>query len=114
MRERDLSTPATNQQIVAAKRLLYVLDSQGNIVGKTPLYQRYQYNQNAYLKAKQDYDAAYAQALGDPMKLQNWPIMGVTYRQRVNQAYDEWKTGDAQAVEQAIAVLEEGGSADKK
>ncbi len=101
-----MSAPSQVQQdIDAARRVLYVLDAQGNIVGKTPLYQRYQDNESAFLKAKQDYNNAYADALNDPVKLQNWPIAGVDYKQRVDQAYDAWRTADAQRVEQAIAIL---------
>ena len=52
----------------------------------------YEQNAAAYAKAKEDYADAYAEALTDPIKLQNFPMTATSYQQKIDQAYDEWKT----------------------
>jgi hypothetical protein len=96
--------------IDVARKALYELDEKGNIVGKSLLYKMYQQNAAAYAKAKKDYADAYAEALADPIKLQNWPLAGRSYQQKIDQAYDEWKTADAAKIERALAILESVGA----
>jgi hypothetical protein len=82
------------QQIEDARRVLYDIDPvNGNTIGKSKLYRRYEKNAANYAKAKSGYAAAYAKAQSDPVALQVWPLTGVTYRQAIDSAWDDWIIG---------------------
>jgi hypothetical protein len=99
------------QQIESARRTLYELDPvDGNIIGKSKLYEMYQNNAAAYAKAKSDYAAAYARASADPAALQAWPVTGTTYQQAVDNAWNDWVSEGKLKVENALAVIGTSGN----
>ena len=99
------------QQVESARRTLYELDPvNGNIIGKSKLYEMYQNNAAAYANAKSDYAAAYAKAQADPATLQAWPLTATTYRQAVDNAWNDWVIGGKLNVERALAVINTCGN----
>lgn len=80
-----------------------VMDQNGN---PTPHYQAYLRFENEYKAKVKAQDDAYADALTDPIKLQNWPIVGKFYSDDIDQAMDRWVSlGFKQEIETAIATL---------
>jgi hypothetical protein len=103
-------SPEVQKQIDDATKVLHELDpDDGSIVGKSKLYKNYLKNALAYTQAKKDYADAQAAALADPVKAQTWPIDSALYQEKINQAYDAFKTGGADMVERALHVLEAVG-----
>jgi hypothetical protein len=96
---------AVQQQIDEAQKVLYELDTDGSILGKSKLYKTYEKNSNAYALAKALYATAMAQAKSDPAKAEIWPMTSTTYQQTVDDAYDTWKTEGADKVERALDIL---------
>ena len=99
------------QQIAAARGTLYDLDpANGNITGKSRLYEAYEKNAAAYANAKSDYAAAYAKAQSNPAALQAWPVAGKTYQQAVDNAWNDWVSEGKLKVENALAVIGTSGN----
>lgn len=98
------------QQIEDARRVLYNLAPDGTIISKSNLYEMYEKNAANYAKAKSGYAAAYAKAQSDPVALQVWPLTGVTYRQAIDSAWDDWIIEGKAKVESALAVTNAFGS----
>jgi hypothetical protein len=96
---------AVQQQIDQAQAVLYELDTDGSILGKSKLYKTYEKNSAAYAMAKALYATAMAQAKSDPAKAEIWPMTSATYQQTVDDAYDTWKTEGAEKVERALDIL---------
>ena len=72
----------------------------------TQAYIAYQKYETAYNSKKNVYNQAYQNALSDPVKLQGWPVEGVTLQLEVNQAMNNWiALGFKNEIEKAIAVL---------
>jgi hypothetical protein len=97
------------QQIDDAKKVLYELDEEGNIVGKSRLYKTYVKNADAYAKAKSDYADAQAAALANPARAETWPQNSVFYQRIVDQAWDDFKTMGAEKIERALDTIESVG-----
>jgi hypothetical protein len=77
----------------------------------TPHYQSYMDREDEYKDKVKAYNRAYANAMTDPMKLQNWPRDGVLYQQDVDEAMDRWVGfGHKIEIEQAIATLAAQGT----
>lgn len=101
--------PDVQKQIDDATKTLYQLDADGNIIGKTPLYNNYIKNAGAYADAKKAYADAQAAAQADPVKAQSWPVDSATYQQKVDNAWDAWKTEGADKVERALDITKSVG-----
>ena len=97
------------KQITEAQSVLYKLDADGSITGKSDLYKKYVKNSTDYAKAKKDYNDAQAKALADPTLADAWPMDSVYYQNQVDQAWDTWKTEGAEKVERALDIIESVG-----
>jgi hypothetical protein len=104
-----LIAPEIQKQIDDAQKVLYELDEDGNIAGKSKLYRNYVKNATAYAKAKKDFTDAQSAALRDPAKAESWPQDSVVLQQQVDQAYDDLKTEGAEKIERAIGIIESVG-----
>ncbi len=102
-------SPDVQKQIDAAMNVLYLLDTDGSILGKSQLYKLYVKNAEAYAQAKTDFAIAQASALGNPATASSWPLMSDSYQQKVDDAYDTFKSEGANKVEQALDVIESVG-----
>ncbi len=72
----------------------------------TPHFQAYTKYEQAYKDRLEARDKAYSAALGDAMKLQQWPMDGVSYQEDVDTAWDRWMAlGFKIEIEKAIAAL---------
>jgi hypothetical protein len=101
--------PDIQKQIDDSTKILYQLDSDGNILGKSPVYKNYIKNAGAYADAKKAYADAQAAAQADPVKAQAWPVDSATHQQKVNDAWDAWKTEGADKVERALDIIKSVG-----
>jgi hypothetical protein len=101
--------PEVQKQIDDAKKILYEMDEEGNIVGKSKLYKNYVANSTAYAKAKKDYADAQAAALADPTKADIWPQDSVYYQNLVDTAWDTFKTEGAEQIERSLDIIESVG-----
>ncbi|BDC46044.1 hypothetical protein [Paraburkholderia terrae] len=80
-----------------------LMDKDGNV---TPHYQAYMQYEDTYKSKVKAWHRAYANAMTDPMKMQNWPIDGVQYQDDADEAMDRWVgLGFKQEIETAIATL---------
>ncbi|ADG20852.1 hypothetical protein [Paraburkholderia atlantica] len=102
--------PDVQKQIDDATKVLYELDpDDGSIVGKTKLYKNYMRNAEAYAQAKTDFTIAQNTALTDPTLAHSWPLLSASYKQKVDDAYDTFKTEGADKVERALDIIESVG-----
>jgi hypothetical protein len=80
-----------------------VMGQDGNPTPHCQAYMRFEDEYKSKVKAR---DEAYAAACSDPMRLQNWPIVGRTYADDVDKAMDRWVSlGFKNEIENAIATL---------
>jgi hypothetical protein len=97
-----MASDSTTQQAYKAAQAK-VMDQEGN---PTPQYQAYLRFEDEYKNKVKTRDDAYAAALADPMKFQNWPIVGKSYADDINKAMDRWASlGFKHEIESAIATL---------
>src|SRR5262249_13807771 len=75
--------PDVQKRIDEAQKILYELDEDGNIIGKTKLYKNYVKNAKAYAEAKSSFAEAQAEALRDPAKAQIFPQTSVVLQETV-------------------------------
>jgi hypothetical protein len=101
--------PAVQKRIDEARKVLNDMDADGNIVGRSKLYQRYLDNAAKHAKAKTAFALGRAEALQDPTKAELWPQIAGDLQQQVDQAWDDWKTQGAEKVEAALATIESVG-----
>ena len=97
--------PDVQKQINDSQAVLYSLDTDGSILGKSDLYKKYEKNASAYAMAKATYAIAMADAKTNPAKAEIWPMTSATYQQAVDDAYDTLKTEGAEKIERAIDVI---------
>lgn len=103
---QSVPNPDLQKALDAARAKLQ--DQDGNV---TPHYQAYMQFQDAYNSKLRAWHKAYAAAFTDPMKLQNWPIDGVSYEDDANQAMDRWiGLGFKEEIENALATLAAQGT----
>lgn len=88
-----------------SQRVLFELDTDGSIIGKSKLYKNYLNNANVLAKAKSDFAAANAAAMTDPVKANAWPVQSATFQQLVDQAQDSLVTEGGPKVERAIDTI---------
>lgn len=72
---------------------------------ETRLYRDYLDNQAAYIDARQAYSDAYLKAQKTAIGRNTWPIVASAFQLPVNNAYEKWRAGGADEVEQALAIL---------
>ena len=105
--------PAIEKQLADADAVLYrVVDTvdpdTGEVTPKrieTQLYRDYIDNQSAYNMARAVYTGAYIEAQKTQSGKSTWPLIASTLQLPVRQAYDKWRAGGADKVEQAMAIL---------
>jgi hypothetical protein len=73
---------------------------------ETPLYSDYLNSQAAYNSARLAYTEAYLEAQKTSTGRSTWPMVAPTLQLPVNTAYDRWRSGDADAIERAIATIQ--------
>jgi hypothetical protein len=103
---------AIQDQINAARAVLYVLDSKGQSTGvQTPAFAKYQAESIAWAQARSDFAKGEAQANADPFLGQAWPETSAVLQQKVDNAWDSWRGDNADAVENALETVgSQGGS----
>jgi hypothetical protein len=101
--------PDVQKQIDEARKVLYELDNDGTILGKTKLYKTYEKNARALAQAKANYATEMAAARSNPAKAEVWPMTSVTFQQAVDAAWDTLKTEGAEKVERALDIIESVG-----
>jgi hypothetical protein len=100
--------PDSNKQKAYDEARAKLLDQEGNPTAHYRAYLRYEAEYKAKVKA---WHEAQASASSDPMKLQNWPIEGVSYHDDADKAMDRWVSlGYKQEIENAIAILTAQGA----
>lgn len=105
--------PAIEKQLADADAVLYrtvdMIDPDtGESVPKrieTQLYRDYLDNQAAYNAARIGYIGAYLEAQKTASGKNTWPLIATTLQLPVRQAYDRWRSGGADRVEQAMAII---------
>lgn len=92
---------------LAAQKILYKTDAEGNIDfgTKTSVYLNYMKNADAVAEAKADFAVANTVAMIDPVKAQSWPVESARYNNKVKRARDALVAEGAEQVEKALNVL---------
>jgi hypothetical protein len=106
-------SPAIVKQLADSDAVLYrTVDSIDPETGETTpkrvetqLYRDYIDNQALYNNARIGYIGAYLEAQKTTMGRNTWPLIATTLQLPVKQAYDRWRSGGADKVEQAMAVI---------
>jgi hypothetical protein len=99
------------KQVDAAQRVLHVFDDQGNMKGFTKAYKTYQALKQAYADAEAAYANAEAAAMTNAALGQTWPVTSKSYKAAVDNAYDDWRSSDADKIENALETVKSvGGS----
>lgn len=99
-----------NDAIKAAydKAKAKLMDKDGN---PTPHYEAYMRYEDEYKSKVKASNTAYTSAFTDPAKLQMWPIVGKTYQDDIDEAWDRWSSfGFKEEIEAAIATLAAQGT----
>jgi hypothetical protein len=102
-------SPDIQARIDAAQKVLYAFDRDGNIIGKTEVYQNYVKNAAALAAAQANLALQLALAQRDPAKLEVFPITSGPLNQAIEQARDALISQGADRVELALDVLESVG-----
>jgi hypothetical protein len=98
--------PAMQKAYEAARAKM--MDKDGN---PTPHYEAYMRFEDEYKSKVKAWHKAYAAAFTDPLKLQSWPIDGVSYHDDADEAMDRWVSfGFKNEIENAIATLAAQGT----
>ncbi len=102
----SVPNPDLQKALDAARAKL--MDKDGN---PTPHYQAYMQYEDDYKSKVRAWHKAYAAAFTDPMKLQNWPIDGVSYHDDADEAMNRWiGFGFREEIENALATLAAQGT----
>ena len=107
MQPLQISQPAQDviDAVTAAQNLLYLRDDKGNFVGYTQLYAQYRRNRTTWTNAIAAQAAAYAQAMGDPVAGQAWPVVAQKYANDVSLALDDFNSMGRKQVEDALNTI---------
>jgi len=104
--QQSTLTPEMQKQYDDARAVLADKDD-----NPTSHYQAYMDREEEYKDKVKAYNRAYAGAMTDPFKLQNWPREGVLYQQDIDEAWDRWVgLGHKQEIEKAINTLAAQGT----
>jgi len=97
-----------NRGLLYTDVIAKLIDKDGNV---TPHYQAYMRYEDVYKSKVEARNKAYSAASTDPMKLQQWPMDGVSYQNDVDAAWDRWiGLGFKLEIEKAIATLAAQGT----
>jgi hypothetical protein len=104
--------PANIQkQIDDAMHVLYVFDDAGKQKGKTKEFKNYQILKQAYADAETAFANAQAAAMTNAALGQAWPVTSKSFKAAVDNAYDDWRSADAEKIENALESIKSiGGS----
>jgi hypothetical protein len=103
--------PDIQKQIDEAMRVLYVFDDAGKQKGKTKDFKNYQTLKQAYADAEAEYANAHSAAMTNAALGQSWPVTSKSLRTKVENAYDDWRSADAERIENALETVKSvGGS----
>jgi hypothetical protein len=99
------------KQIDDAMHILYVFDDAGVQKGKTKAFKNYENLKQAYADAETTFANAQANAMTNASLGQVWPVSSKSYKAAVDNAYDDWRSADAEKIENALeSVKAIGGS----
>lgn len=99
------------KQVDDAMHILHVFDDKGAMKGFTKEYKTYQTLKQAYMDAQAAYANAYAAAMNDASLGQVWPVTSKSLQAAVDNAYDDWRSSDAEKIENALETVKSvGGS----
>ena len=102
---------AIQKQVDDAMRVLYVFDDAGNQKGKTAGFKNYEKLKQAYADAETDFANAEAAAMTNAALGEVWPVASKSYKAAVDNAYDDWRSADAEKIENALETVKSiGGS----
>jgi hypothetical protein len=105
-------SPEVVKALEAAEKVLYNHDADGNITGPTIKFQNYLKFSQAYADAKANFAREQSIAMTDPVFGAAWPVTASSLQQKVDNAYDIWRSSGADDVEKALDTMNsEGGSA---
>jgi hypothetical protein len=103
--------PDIQKQIDDAMHVLYVFDDTGAQKGKTKAFKNYQNLKQAYADTETAFANAQAAAMSNPALGQVWPVSSKSYKAAVDNAYDDWRSADAEKIENALETVKAiGGS----
>jgi hypothetical protein len=97
--------PEVQKQIDDATKLLYELDTDGSILGKSKVHATYRKNAQALALAKAIYATEQAAAKANQAKADLWPMTSATYQQAVDDAWDALKSEGAEKVERSLDII---------
>jgi len=99
------------KQVDDAMHILHIFDDQGVMKGFTKGYKTYQTLKQAYMDAQAAYANAFAAAMNDASLGQVWPVTSKSLQASVDNAYDDWRSSDAEKIENALETVKSvGGS----
>jgi hypothetical protein len=105
--------PADIQKAINdAQNLLWVANTDGTPSGhRTPLYKQYEQLSQAWAEARKNYALANAAAQKDPALGAVWPETSSSLQTDVDNAWNDWRSADADKIENALDTLDsQGGS----
>ena len=103
--------PDIQKQVDEAMHVLYVFDDAGKPKGKTKEFKNYQTLKQAYADAEADYANAHSAAMTSSALGQSWPVTSKSLKVAVDNAYDDWRSADAEKIENALETVKSvGGS----
>jgi hypothetical protein len=97
------------KQLDDAQRILHVYDDQGNMKGFTKAYKTYQSLKQAYADAEAAFANAQAAAMANSSLGQVWPMTSKSLKVAVDNAYDDWRSSDADKIENALETVKATG-----
>lgn len=100
----------TKRRVEEARKVLYDLDDEGNILGKSRMYETYVNNASNYARAKSDYAEAQQDHLADPMRAAMWPVAAARYKREVDQAWHDLKAENGDKIEAALDTIQSVGT----
>lgn len=93
-------------KVDAARKLLWILDDKNQPTGKkTDQYKQYQKLAQAWADAKTQFALAQVAASKDPSLGAVWPVTSQSLQQKVDQAWDDWRSNNADEIENALDTL---------
>jgi hypothetical protein len=110
---KQLPYPTSEKQLADVYAVLYRIvnttDPDTGVVTpqqvETQLYRDYLDNQAAYHNARLVYNEAYLEAKKTPIGKNRWLFVASTLQLPVKAAYDKWRSGGADKIEQALAII---------
>ena len=102
-------SPEVVKALEAAEKVLYNLDADGNITGPTIKFQNYLKFSQAYADAKANFAREQSIAMTDPVFGAAWPVTAASLQQKVDNAYDIWRSSGADDVEKALDTMNSAG-----